>query len=71
MEKVTRTSTYVTKNGTKVIGTELVDCYIVEPVVHGDHRGSFQETFNVNTLNILLRKFPSSDVSIVSIISEC
>lgn len=50
MEKYTSTNTFVTKNGTKVLNTELVDCYIIEPVVHGDHRGSFQETFNVNTL---------------------
>lgn len=40
MEKI------VLKNGTVMIPTELVDCYIVEPKVHGDSRGSFMETYN-------------------------
>lgn len=33
-------------NGTILIPTELLDCYIVEPKVHGDSRGYFLETYN-------------------------
>lgn len=40
MEKI------ILKNGTAMIPTELVDCYIIEPKVHGDHRGYFMETHN-------------------------
>lgn len=30
----------------KIIETELLDCYIFEPTVHGDHRGYFMETMS-------------------------
>ena len=38
MEKI------VLKNGTIMIPTELENCYVIEPKVHGDHRGYFMET---------------------------
>lgn len=37
-------------NGAKVYPTQLEDCYLIELNVHGDHRGSFVETYNVNGL---------------------
>ena len=40
----------ILKNGTVMISTELVDCYIIEPKVHGDHRGYFMETHNETAL---------------------
>ena len=40
MEKI------ILKNGTIMISTELIDCYIVEPKVHGDSRGYFMEVYN-------------------------
>ena len=40
---------FITKNGTKIKGTPLVDCYIVEPNVHGDHRGWFMEFYSERT----------------------
>lgn len=33
----------------KVIGTDLAGVVIIEPVVHGDHRGFFLETFREDT----------------------
>ncbi len=30
----------------KFIETKLIDCYIIEPTVHGDHRGYFMETYS-------------------------
>lgn len=36
----------ILENGAIAIPTELVDCYIIEPKVHGDHRGYFMETYN-------------------------
>jgi len=33
-----------------IIKTKLVDAYIFEPKVFGDHRGFFMETFNAQTL---------------------
>ena len=44
MEKIELT------NGTLMIATELLDCYIVEPKVHGDHRGYFMESHNETAL---------------------
>lgn len=38
MEKI------VLENGAIMIPTKLVDCYIIEPKVHGDYRGYFMET---------------------------
>lgn len=40
MEKI------VLSNGTILIPTELVDCFIVEPKIHGDNRGYFFETYS-------------------------
>lgn len=34
----------------KIIETELKDCYIIEPVIHGDNRGYFMETHNEKEL---------------------
>ncbi|MEG1495407.1 MAG: dTDP-4-dehydrorhamnose 3,5-epimerase [Bacilli bacterium] len=36
-----------------IIETKLEDCYIIEPDVHGDNRGYFMETHNVNKLKEL------------------
>ncbi len=33
-------------NGTIMIPTKLVDCFIVQPKVHGDYRGYFMESHN-------------------------
>lgn len=44
MEKI------ILKNGAVMIPTELIDCYIVEPKVHGDHRGNFMETRNESAM---------------------
>ncbi len=41
---------FITENGTKIIKTKLVDCYIIEPNVHGDHRGYFMESHSEKTL---------------------
>lgn len=40
MEKI------ILRNGTIMIPTKLLDCYIVEPNVHGDNRGYFMEIYN-------------------------
>lgn len=50
MEKYEEKHIIISRNGTKIIETELEGCFIVEPVKHGDNRGYFQETFNINTL---------------------
>lgn len=34
----------------KVISTELKDVYILEPLVHGDHRGWFMESWSQRTM---------------------
>lgn len=41
----------MTKNGTKIISTKLLDCYIIEPNVHGDNRGYFMESHSEKTLS--------------------
>lgn len=38
------------KNGAIMIPTELVDCFIVEPKVRGDHRGYFMETHSESAM---------------------
>lgn len=35
----------------KLTETPLKDCFILEPVVHGDHRGFFMESFNQKVFN--------------------
>ena len=35
----------------KATETSLKDCYVLEPTVHGDHRGFFLESFNQRTFN--------------------
>lgn len=37
----------------KIIATNLLDAYIIEPKVHVDHRGFFMETFNVQVFEEL------------------
>lgn len=34
----------------KITETKLKDCFIIEPAVHGDHRGWFMETFSKQKL---------------------
>ena len=41
---------FITKNGTKIIETKLVDCYIIQPNVHGDNRGWFIEVYSEKVL---------------------
>lgn len=44
---------FITKNGTKILETELKDCYIIEPNIHGDNRGYFMEIYSEKMLKEL------------------
>ena len=48
----------------KIKQTKLNDCYVIEPIVHGDERGFFLETFHEERYKKLL----NIDLNFVQII---
>lgn len=41
----------------KLVETKLKDVFIIEPAVHGDHRGYFMESYNKNKFEALGLQF--------------